>query len=44
MPSPFFSKFMESTFNVERFEQKGGPHSLCISEIIDGERSSYVNV
>ena len=39
-----FTAFLKSTFHFEHFEKKGEPHSLCISETIDGERSAYVNV
>ena len=36
--SEFFSAFFESGLNLEHFQQKDDPHSLCISEITDHER------
>ena len=33
-----FSAFSESRLNIEHFEKKDDPHSLCISEITDAER------
>ena len=36
--SQFISPFFEFALNVEHFQQKDSPHSLCISEIIDHER------
>ena len=42
--SQFSSGFIKFKFNFEHFEKKDEPHSLCISEIIDGERRAYVNV
>ena len=43
--SQFFSAVLKSTFDFENLEKKKDePHSFCISAIIDGERSSYVNV
>ena len=37
-------EFLESTLNLEHFEKKNESHSSSISEIIDSERRSYVNV
>ena len=36
--SLFFSRFFESALNLEHFQKKDDPHSLCISEITDHER------
>ena len=36
--SQFFSPFFESALNLEHFQKKDNPHSLCISEITDHER------
>ena len=35
-----FSVFFESALNFEHFQKKDDPHSLCISEITDHERSA----
>ena len=43
MFSQFFTAFLKSTFNFEYFEEKDEPHSLCICEVVDGEKRSYVN-
>ena len=40
----FFTAFLKSAFNFEHFGKKDEPHSSCIFEIIDGEKSAYVNV
>ena len=40
----FFTGFLKSKFNFEHFQIKYEPHSLCFSEIIDGERRGYVNI
>ena len=37
--SEFFSPFFESALNFEHFQKKDDPHSLCISEVTDDERS-----
>ena len=37
--SGFFVAFFESALNFENFQKKDDPHSLCISEIADHERS-----
>ena len=37
--SGFFVAFFESALNFENFQKKDDPHSLCISEIPDQERS-----
>ena len=42
--SSVFTAFQKTTFNFEHFEKKVEPHSICISEMIDGERRAYVNV
>ena len=34
----FFSAFFESALNLEHFQEKDDPHSLCISEITDHEK------
>ena len=36
--SEFFSPFFQSALNLEHFQKKDDPHSLCISEITDHER------
>ena len=41
--SCFLIVFLESTLNVEHFFKKNDLHSLSISEIIDSERSGYLN-
>ena len=42
--SQVFTAFLKSIFHFEHFQKYVEPHSLCISEIIDGERHAYVNV
>ena len=42
--SQVFTEFLKTTFNIEHFEKKEEPHSLCFSEIIDGEIRAYVSV
>ena len=37
--SEFFSLSFESSLNFEHFPKKDDPHSSCISEITDHERS-----
>ena len=37
--SEFFSPSFESALNFEHFPKKDDPHSFCISEITDHERS-----
>ena len=44
MFSQNFTAFLKSTFNFEHCETTDEPHSLFTSDIIDGERSTYVNV
>ena len=39
-----FIVVLESTLNFEHFEKKNESHSLSISEIINSERRSYLNV
>ena len=34
----FFFKFSKSTLNFEHFQDKGDPHSWCISDITDSEK------
>ena len=36
--SEFFSQFLKSSSNYERFEGKDDIHSQCFSEIIDCQR------
>ena len=36
--SPFSSRFLTSTLNVEHFQKIDDPHSRCISEIPDSEK------
>ena len=36
--------FLESTLNLEYFEKKNYSHSLSITEIINCETGSYLNV
>ena len=40
----FCTSFVKSTFNFEHCEKTDEPHILCIIEVIDGEKSCYVNV
>ena len=42
--SRFFIAFLESTLNLEYFEKKDQSYSLSITEIINCETSSYLNV
>ena len=42
--SQAFTAFLKSTFNFEQFYENVEPHSLCISDIIDGETRAYLNV
>ena len=42
--SGFFIAFLKSTLNLEYFEKKGQSHSLSITEIINCETGSYLNV
>ena len=42
--SPTFKSFLKSTLNSEYFEKKDQPHSLSITEIINCETDSYLNV
>ena len=41
--SGFFIVFLESTWNGEHFQKKGGSSGLSISEIIDSERGGYLS-
>ena len=36
--SHFICEFFESAFNLEHFQKKDDPHTLCFSEITDHER------
>ena len=38
------TEFLEYLFNFEHCKKKNEPYSLCISEVIDGEKRGYVNV
>ena len=42
--SQIFNAFLKSTFNFEHCEKKDEPHSLCISEVMDGQKRGYTNV
>ena len=42
--SGFFIAFLKSMFNLEYFERKHQSHSLSITEIINCETGSYLNV
>ena len=42
--SGFFIAFMKCAWNLEHFQKKDGYPSLIISEIIDAEKSGYLNV
>ena len=42
--SGFFIAFIKCAWSLEHFQKKDGYHSLIISEIIDAERSGYLNV
>ena len=42
--SRFFIAFLKSTLNLEYFEKKDQSHSLSITEIINCETATYLNV
>ena len=42
--SGFYSKFLKYAWNLEHFQKKDEYPSLIISEIIEAERRSYLNV
>ena len=42
--SGFFIAFLKCAWNLEHFQKKDEYSSLIFSEIIDAERSSYLNV
>ena len=42
--SPFFSAFLKFTLNLEHFEKKDDPHSVCVSEIRNSEQRGLLNV
>ena len=42
--SDVFTASLKSTFNFEHLQENVQPHRLCISDIIDGKPSAYVNV
>ena len=42
--SGFFIEFLKITWNLEHFQKKDEFSRLIISEIIDAERSGYLNV
>ena len=42
--SRFFIAFLKSTLNLEYFEKKDQCHSLSITEIINCDTGSYLNV
>ena len=42
--SGFFIAFLKSTLNLKYFERKDHSHSLSITEIINFETGSYLNV
>ena len=42
--SGFFIAFLKSSLNLEYFEKKDQSHSLSITEIINCETGSYLNV
>ena len=42
--SQFLIAFLKSTLNMEYFERKNQSHSLSITEIINCETGSYLNV
>ena len=42
--SGFFIAFLKYAWNLEHFQKKDEYPSLIISEIIDAERSGYLNV
>ena len=41
---PFFIAFLKSTLNFEYFEKEDQSHSLSITEVINCETGSYLNV
>ena len=41
---PFFIAFLKSTLNFEYFEKEDQSHSLSITEVINCETVSYLNV
>ena len=42
--APFFIAFLKSTLNFEYFGKKDQSHGLSITEIINSETGSYLNV
>ena len=42
--SGYFIAFLKCTLNLEYFERKDQSHSLSITEIINCERGSYLNL
>ena len=42
--SRFYIAFLQSTLNFQYFEKKDQSHSLSITEIVNGETGSYLNV
>ena len=42
--SEFFIAFLECAWKLEHFQKKDGYPSLIISEIIEAEKRSYLNV
>ena len=42
--SRFFMAILQSTLKLEYFEKKDQSHSLSITEIINSETTSYLNV
>ena len=42
--SEFFYAFLKSTLNLEYSERKDQSHSLSITELINCERGSYLNL
>ena len=40
----FFTAILKSTFNFKHFKQKDELHSFSLSEIVDCETLTYVNV
>ena len=42
--SGFFIAFLKSTLNMEYLERKDQSHSLSITEIINCETGSYLNI
>ena len=43
MFSESFTAFLKSKFHFEHCKKKDEPHSLCICEVIDGEKRGYVS-